>query len=165
MRLTTKEKQLIRKLQGDLPLEPTPFAAIARALGWTEERLLHHLRAWKKNGIIRRIGAIVAHTKVGYRANAMTIWEVPRNRVAAVGRTIARFPAVSHCYERACPRGWRHNPACRGHAGRVFAMIHARTRAQCRTLARIIAKETGIKNYELLFTIKEFKKESPRYFR
>jgi DNA-binding Lrp family transcriptional regulator len=155
MRRTQEKKRLIKKLQGDIPLEPAPYAAIARELGWKEERVLSQLRVWKKSGMVRRIGAILAHRTVGYRANAMSIWEVPRNKVSTVGRIIAQFSEVSHCYERICPPGWRHN---------VFAMIHARTRAQCRAIAGAIAAETGIETYELLFTVKEFKKESPRYF-
>jgi DNA-binding Lrp family transcriptional regulator len=154
--LRTQEKErLIKKLQGDIPLELRPFAAMARELGWKEEQVLSQLRTWKKSGTVRRIGAILAHRKVGYRANAMSIWEVPRNKVSAVGRIIAQFSEVSHCYERASPPGWRHN---------VFAMIHARTRAECRAIARAIAAKTGIEHYELLLTVKEFKKESPRYF-
>jgi DNA-binding Lrp family transcriptional regulator len=85
----------------------------------------------------------------------MSVWQVPGERADEIGSLLAARPEVSHCYERECPDGWEYN---------IFAMIHCGTEDECRAVAEQIARETGIREYNLLFTGQEYKKTSLRLF-
>ena len=43
-------------------------------------------------------------------------------------------------------------------------MIHGKTKEECYATAKKISEATGIKDYKLLFSSQEFKKESMVYF-
>ena len=45
----------------------------------------------------------------------------------------------------------------------LFAMIHSTSRELCRKIADEVSNETGLRNYELLFSTKEFKKMRVKY--
>ena len=75
---------------------------------------------------------------------------------AAINHNSAGFKAreVSHCYERKTNPIWPYN---------LFAMIHGHTRESCREIARKAADETGLTDYVLLFSTREFKKTRVKY--
>lgn len=150
------EKRIIRHLQGDLPLTPTPFAAIASEIGIDEEELLERIRGLKERGVLRRFGATLNHLQAGLKANAMVAWHVPEDRVDEVGPLMASVREVSHCYERKPNREWKYN---------LFTMMHGKSKKQCRDIVERISEMTGMKDYVVLFTRKEFKKTSPEYFK
>ncbi|MCL4474349.1 MAG: Lrp/AsnC family transcriptional regulator [Actinobacteria bacterium] len=150
-----KEMELVRLLQDDIPLTPAPFADIAAAAGMTEEEVLGKMKEWLADGTIRRFGAMVRHQRLGYKANAMSAWNVPDERAEEVGRAFAESVEVSHCYQRPRAENWSYN---------VFAMIHAATREECDQVAAGLSRKVGIDDYELLFSSREFKKISMRYF-
>ncbi len=58
------------------------------------------LRRLLADGVIKRLGVVVRHRELGYRANAMVVWDVPDERVDEVGRTLAALPFVTLCYRR-----------------------------------------------------------------
>lgn len=153
--LSEKEKELVRLLQDDIPLTSAPFADIGAAAGMTEEEVLAKMQEWIDDGTIRRFGAMVRHQRLGYKANAMSAWNVPDERTEEVGRMFASSSEVSHCYERPRAAGWDFN---------VFAMIHAATPEECHAVAGKLAGQAGIDDYDLLFSSREFKKISMRYF-
>ncbi|RJQ46139.1 MAG: Lrp/AsnC family transcriptional regulator [Gaiellales bacterium] len=154
-RLDDREQELVRQLQEDIPLTPQPFADIAARVGMTEEEVVETVRRWVEDGTIRRFGAMVRHQRLGYKANAMSAWDVPEERVDEVGRALADAGEVSHCYQRPRAGGWQYN---------VFAMIHAATEGECERIAAALARQVGIDSYSLLFSSREFKKVSMRYF-
>jgi DNA-binding Lrp family transcriptional regulator len=150
-----KERSIIRALQDDIPISETPFELIAKDLGLDEEDLLDTIREMKRSGLLRRFGATLRHKRVGYRANAMSAWRVPADQVENVGRLLASLPQVTHCYERTSQPDWPYN---------IYAMIHCKSEADCRKIAREISLKTGMEEYVLLFSSQENKKESMRYF-
>jgi DNA-binding Lrp family transcriptional regulator len=154
-RLTSEEKRLVRVLSEALPLTERPFAEIARQAGVSEEAAIERVRAWISSGVIRRFGARVDHRAVGYGANGMSVWKVPADRAETAGRVMARQPEVSHCYLRLPRPGWEYN---------LYAMIHGQTEDEVRAVAERMAEETGLSNYAVLFSSREFKKSAPRYF-
>jgi len=85
----------------------------------------------------------------------MGVWAVPEDRVEAVGRLVARFRAVSHCYERPTYPDWPYS---------LFSMIHGRSREECVAVLDAIAGETGVAGHAALWTRREFKKTRLRYF-
>jgi len=149
------DRNIIRHLQGDLPLTTTPFAEVASKIGIGEEELLERIRSLQERGVLRRFGAILRHRKAGITANAMVAWLVPGDRVDEVGSLMAGVREVSHCYERETNNKWKYN---------LFTMVHGRSKAHCRKAVETIAELTGVKDYIELFTRKEFKKTSPKYF-
>ena len=154
--LTEQEKKIVKYLQKDLPLESRPYKLLAESLGMEEDELVEKVKEFQDRGILRRVGAVVRHYKAGFQFNAMGCWQVEDSLVEAAGRKMSSFSQVSHVYQRpAFPPHWPYN---------LFTMIHGKTREECQNTAEKISEETGIKNFQLLYSVKEFKKTSMRYF-
>ena len=153
--LTDLEKKVIASIQEDIPLTPQPYLAIAAAAGISEQVLLDTLKNLCSRGVIRRFGATIRHQKSGFEANAMTAWRVPEDRIEPVGETMAGSSHVSHCYRRNPTEQWPYN---------LYTMIHAADEETCRAIAEGLSRETGIEDYLLLFSRRELKKTSMKYF-
>jgi siroheme decarboxylase len=153
--LTDLEKKIIASVQEDLPITARPYLEIARRLGIAEEVLLDTLSRMSTRGIIRRFGATLRHQRTGYRANAMAAWQVEEERIDAVGRIMAAFRQVSHCYRRDPKPSWPYN---------LYTMIHAEDESACRETARQMSEAAGVPVYSLLFSREELKKTSMVYF-
>lgn len=151
MDVSPEERALLATLAEGLPLVPRPYAALARRLGTGEETVLAMLRALRERGVIRRFGVIVRHHELGYRANAMCVWDVPEERVDSAGRALAAAPGVTLCYRRARrPPHWPYN---------LFCMIHGRDRAAVREAAARAAAAAGLAGLPsaVLFSRRRFK--------
>ncbi len=153
--LTDLEKKIIAALQEDMAITERPYLEISETLGIAEDTLLETLQSLCERGIIRRYGATLRHQKTGFKANAMAAWQVAENRVEEVGKRLASFRQVSHCYRRNPTTGWPFN---------LYTMIHANDEESCRQTARHMSQEAGVENYSLLFSRKELKKTSMVYF-
>jgi DNA-binding Lrp family transcriptional regulator len=149
------DKKVIALIQGDLDLAPRPFARAAEMAGMSEEEFIARVRSLKERGVIRRFGATLRHQEAGFSSNAMVAWIVPGEKVEEVGRTMAGFKEVTHCYQRVPRKGWPYN---------LYTMIHGDNRDQCIRIAARMSMESGVKEYALLFSEKEFKKTSMAYF-
>jgi len=150
----TTDRTLIAALCGDIGESCYPYRELAEKLRITEEEVLTRLRGYQQQGVMRRLGAILRHQQVGVAANGMSVWNVPEDDIARVAAVFAATPEVSHCYERPRLPDWPYN---------LFAMIHAHTEARCREHAAQLAIATGITDYDILFSIREFKKTSMVY--
>jgi len=142
---------ILQAIPYDFPICEKPYESIAKEAGIREGELITILRDLKSKGIIRRIAAILYHRKAAYMYNAMVVWEVPDNDVEKIGKIMAGFPEVSHCYERERGGYWKYN---------IFTMIHARTHEGCTNIAQRISEQTGIASYEMFLSKREFKKTS-----
>ena len=107
--LSDLEKRVIAAIQGDLPVVERPYARIADQLGLDEARLLDILRELVRRGVIRRFGATLRHQKSGFQSNVMVAWRVDETRIDQVGKIMASFRAVSHCYRRDPTDQWPYN--------------------------------------------------------
>lgn len=154
-RLSDLEKAIIRELTGDLPVQTQPFALIAQHLGITQRHLLNRVRRLKEEGYIRRFGATIRHRNSGFAANAMVVWRIPEEEIDSVGRAMASFKEVTHCYHRHPQRDWKYN---------LFTMIHGASEEACRHIAQRISQATAMTDYQLLFSRQELKKTTMRYF-
>ncbi len=154
--LSEQDKQIIIELQNGLPLVSQPFEIMGKRLNMTEESLINRITYLKENGYIRRFGAAVRHRDLGFTANAMVVWDVPDNKTDEVGRIMASFKEVSHCYQRPRHQGWPYN---------LFTMVHGRSREACIKTAEQISIAVDIKKFETLFSTAELKKSSMRYFK
>jgi DNA-binding Lrp family transcriptional regulator len=153
--LTEQEKQIIRELQNNMPLVSRPFAEIARRLGMKEQELIDKINEFKQRGILRRFGATVRHQNLGFTANAMIVWDIPDDQVEKAGKTMAQFPEISHCYQRPTHPGWPYN---------LFTVVHGKTHAECEEKAKTISEKTGYRKFKAVFSTRELKKSSMRYF-
>lgn len=153
--MTKLERSIIRELQKDMPLHLAPYAVLADKLGITEQELLRHLHRLRHVGIIRKISAVLRHRQFGFQANALCVWEVPINRVVAVGTQFAALDFVTHCYERQSYSDWPYN---------LYTMIHAKNREECLSLQKAMSAMSGIENYQAFFSSQELKKTSMQYY-
>jgi siroheme decarboxylase len=153
--LTEIEKKIISSLQGNLPITERPYLEISEKLGIGEDEFLKILKSLCDRGIIRRFGATLRHQKSGFSANAMGAWQVDENRIDEVGKEMASFREVTHCYRRNPADGWPYN---------LYTMIHGADEEACRKIARKMAEKAQVQNYTLLFSRKELKKTSMKYF-
>lgn len=153
--LTDLEKKIIALLQTDIPVVRHPFREMAEQVGITEDRFLSVLRDLNERGMIRRFGATLKHQKSGFTANAMVAWKVDEDQVEKTGNIMAGFREITHCYRRNPAPGWTYN---------VYTMVHAKSEKDCRDIVRRISEAVGQDEYELLFSRKELKKTSMKYF-
>jgi siroheme decarboxylase len=155
-RFTIRERAVLRMAQGDLPDSATPFLDIATAAGVSEEEVLSLLRQLGDLGVIRRFGATLRHQKAGYGANSMVAWFVESDKdIDAVGMIMASRPEITHCYQRRSCLDWPYN---------LYTMVHGKTRQDCLRVVLELSRETGVEQFDLLFSQRELKKTSMRYF-
>ncbi|MGI0024160.1 MAG: AsnC family transcriptional regulator [Nitrososphaera sp.] len=153
--LSERDKEFIRELQKDLKVVPEPFREPADSLGIATAELFAKAKEYESLGVMRRFAAILRHRDAGFVANGMVVWHVPEDRVDEVGFKLASFPQVSHCYRRPVYPDWRFN---------LFSMVHARTLQAAEKMAREMSEAVGIRDYQILFSSREFKKERVKYF-
>ena len=153
--LTELEKRVVASIQADIPVIERPFKKLSQQVGISEELYLKTLKDLSDRGVIRRFGATLRHQKSGFEANAMTAWKVDEDRIDRVGEIMAAFREVSHCYRRNPTESWPYN---------LYTMIHGLDEASCIASAKKMADKTGVTEYQLLFSRKELKKTSMKYF-
>lgn len=150
------DRRIVAATQGGLPLCERPYAAVAEGTGLTESEVMARLRCMQETGVIRRIGAVPNHYALGYRANGMSVWDVPDDRVGELGRRVGALPFVSHAYRR--PRHlplWPYN---------LFAMVHGRAREEVEAKVREIAELLGpdARAHAVLYSTRVLKKTGLR---
>jgi DNA-binding Lrp family transcriptional regulator len=150
------DRAIVRATQGGLPLAARPYHVVAEMVGVSPELVMARIEAMVADGRIRRIGAVPNHYALGWTANAMTVWDVPDERVDALGARVGALPAVSHCYCRPRhPPRWPYN---------LFAMVHGRTRIETQAKVAEIAALLGdaARGYDVLYSIRILKKAGLR---
>jgi siroheme decarboxylase len=153
--LTATEQRLVGALQSGLPLTARPFAALANLADVSEAKVLATLAAWLDDGIVKRFGVVVRHHELGYKANAMVVFDVPDQAVAETGARLAREQGVTLCYrrQRRLPE-WPYN---------LYCMVHGRLREE---VAPVIERLCHVAGHpcEVLFSTRRFKQQGARYF-
>ncbi|MGR9014348.1 MAG: siroheme decarboxylase subunit beta [Gammaproteobacteria bacterium] len=150
--LDPTDRKIIQATQAGLPLTPQPYQTIAQQLGLTADDVMMRLTAMQNSGIIRRIGAVPNHYKLGYRFNGMTVWNVPDPMIDELGKKVGQLEFVSHCYHRPRhPPEWQYN---------LFAMVHGKSRQAVDSQIRQIADLLGAYNLgsTVLYSTKILKK-------
>lgn len=154
--LDDTDRRIVRATQAGLPLVPRPYHAIADQLGLTPDEVMSRLRVMLETGVIRRIGVVPNHYRLGYTANGMTVWDVPDERIDELGAMVGALASVSHCYHRPRhPPAWPYN---------LFAMVHGRARSEVEQEALRIAALLGEHNrgHAILYSTRILKKTGLR---
>ena len=155
MPITDFEIEVIRELQEDVELTPRPFSPMAERLGIPLQELFDIADSLQERSLMRRFSAVLHHRRAGFRSNAMAVWKVPSERAVEVGNLMAQSRWVTHCYERPTFPDWPYTH---------FTMIHATSQDTCEDVAADLSEATGITEYQLLYSTREYKKTRVRYF-
>ena len=153
VKLNKTEKQILWKLEDDLDVISEPFDFLC-SKGLEMKGVLRIIQGLIDKGVIRRIAAIVDHRKLGFVANILFCSEVPQNRIVEAGEALARFGAVSHCYERKTVEDWPYN---------LFAMMHGKSMGEIQHVINKFTESEKIDSFELLPTAAELKKQPVKH--
>jgi siroheme decarboxylase len=148
---------VIRALQGPMPVSDRPYDAAAERVGMTTDAFLDHLRAMVDRKLLRRVAAILFHRRAGFSANGMGVWRVPEDRILETGRRMAAVRGISHCYQRPTYPDWPYS---------VFTMAHGCSKQECDAILDSIADEHGLHGDDraVLYSSTEYKKVRLHYF-
>ncbi|MBK8294009.1 MAG: Lrp/AsnC family transcriptional regulator [Solirubrobacterales bacterium] len=148
---------VIKALQGPMAAIPRPFDAAAEEVGMSVDDFLAHLEGMKERHLLRRVAAILFHRRAGFSANGMGVWRVPEADIDTVGRRMASFRGISHCYQRPTYEDWPYS---------VFTMAHGRNKVECDAILDAIAEDCGMgpDDRATLYSSTEYKKIRLRYF-
>lgn len=151
------DQTLIGAVQGGLPLCSRPYAEIGERLGLSEAQVLERLNGLRERGAIKRMGLVVRHHELGYRANAMVVWNIEDARVNELGHCFSQFEFITLCYRR--PRrlpDWPYN---------LFCMIHGHDREGVLQNLTQMINACGVGDIErtVLFSTRRFKQRGARY--
>lgn len=155
--LDALDVRILTVLQPGLPLVPEPYQALAAAVDSCATEVLERLQRYVQHGIIKRFGIIVRHRQLGFRANAMLVFDIPDDEVGRIGQRLAQCSAVNLCYRR--PRRlphWRYN---------LFCMVHGRERRQVLELIQQMRNQQGLSAYPhaVLFSQRCFRQRGAYY--
>nr|WP_320160362.1 siroheme decarboxylase subunit beta [uncultured Methanoregula sp.] len=140
---------LLRELERGLPFVPAPFDEIGKQLGLSGDEVLERIRHLKETGIIRKFRARIDQRKVGITANALVAWKAT-GPGDDLGKRLAVFPSVTHCYERRpVPGRWEYTH---------YTVHHGCSKDQVLDEVRSVAQQTGCPDYLVLFSTREFKR-------
>lgn len=143
------DRKIIQALQHGFPLVSEPYAELATRAGVDEALLLERLSVMKKSGMLRKMGAVIQHRIAGFHGNALCCWQVAEDRMDAVAAQLMDNPTISHVYARAAQPGWPYN---------LYTVFHSSDRPGCVRLIDAVAKDIGLSEYRILFSIKNWKR-------
>ncbi|MDX1654588.1 MAG: AsnC family protein [Candidatus Competibacteraceae bacterium] len=155
--LDQRDRLLIAAVQSGLPLDAHPYARVAEQIGMTEAQVIARLGELLERGLIKRLGVVVRHHELGYRANAMVVWDIPDPRVEELARRLSTVHGVTLCYRRPRrPPHWPYN---------LFTMIHGRDRCTVESRVAQMVAELGLEAipHQLLFSRRRFKQRGARF--
>jgi len=157
MDLTAVDRRLLDEIQDGLPLVHRPYAVIGGRIGLDETEVVARLQGMMESGVIKRLGVVVRHHELGYRANAMTVWDIADEEVQGVAARLLRNPAVTLCYRR--PRrlpDWPYN---------LFCMIHGRHRDEVLAQIEALKENCDLREcrHAVLFSKRRFKQCGAHY--
>ncbi len=150
-----EERRLIAALQPGLEIMPRPFRQLGETLFMEEGEVLARVSGMIQEGLIKRFGVVVRHHELGYRSNAMVVFDLADDIVDGIGARLAAEPGVTLCYRRrrSLP-DWPYN---------LYCMVHGRSRAEALPVIDRLAFIAGAPA-TTLFSTRRFKQCGARYF-
>lgn len=125
------DRQLINRLQEDLPLTNRPFAEIGAELGVSETEVIERINTLKKAGFLTRFGPFFDAAALG-GAFCLCAMAVPQDRFEEVLTEVNAHPEVAHNYERT-------------HRLNMWFVLATENEAGIAKTAEAIERETGLK--------------------
>jgi siroheme decarboxylase len=93
------DRRLLNLMQGSFPLEPRPYAAVARAAGIAEEQALQRVRRLLEQRIIRQVTPIYDTRALGF-SSMLVAAKVDPEQPWRAAKIVNSHPGVSHNYLR-----------------------------------------------------------------
>jgi siroheme decarboxylase len=142
---------LTQALCDGLPLVPRPWAALGERLGRDDSAVLADVARLLDAGALTRLGVIVRHRRLGWRANAMVCFAPPEERIDEAGERLAAQPGVTLCYRR------RPDPARWPFP--LFCMVHGRSREETLAMLHPAVQAAGLADVDrrILFSTRCFR--------
>ena len=155
--LEQQDEELIAAIQSGLPLCARPYQEIGRQIGLDEKQVIARLQRMQQQGLIKRMGVIVHHRQLGYRANAKVVRDIPDDKVSALGSCMGQFEGISLFYQR--PRhlpDWPYN---------LFCMIHGQDRDEVLANIDTLIERCSLEQiaHHALFSRRCFKQRGAKY--
>ena len=154
--LDALDRRLVGAIQDGLPLAPRPYAAVAGRVGASEAQVQERIAGLLREGVVKRLGVVVRHRELGYRANAMVVFDAPDGCVDRLGERLARLAPVTLCYRRTRRRPcWPYN---------LYCMIHGRDRRNVMGWVEDrLPRALGRLDRAVLFSRRRFRQRGARY--
>ena len=155
--METADIALLAAIEDGLPLVERPYAQIGQQLQMSEQQVISRLEHMCTQGIIKRFGLVLQHRPLGYRANAMVVWDVPDENVDAAADWITGHEFVTLCYCRKRRADvWPYN---------LYCMIHGQERARVEAQIAELKQDAALGGYpsRTLFSRRRFKQTGARF--
>lgn len=161
--ISSADKLLISELQEGIPAVSRPFDLIAGELAkqavpalMTGQEIVEKLQVWQQQGVMRRLSARVRHYHLGFGHNAMVVFALPdEDSISQAGQKLAAFDFVSHCYQRRRNVHWNYD---------LYAMVHATSETELSDNINSLVQAANSSDFQILNTVREYKKSSVLYF-
>ncbi len=122
-------RALLDGFQRDLPLVPRPFAGIAERLGTDEATVIDLLRRLVEEGVVSRVGPVLAPHRAG--CSTLAAMAVPDERLEEIAGLVSGYDEVNHNYQRE-------------HRWNLWFVLTAADRAQLDAVLDEIRARTGL---------------------
>jgi DNA-binding Lrp family transcriptional regulator len=94
-----KEMRILSEVQEDFPLSKRPFLDVANRLGLEEDEVIAAIENLRKEGLIRKMGAVIDPKRIGY-VSLLAAATVTDDRIDSAAGIINEYPGVTHNYLR-----------------------------------------------------------------
>lgn len=129
------DRALLDIIQSAFPLDPDPYAVIARCAGITREEAFERIRAMRAAGLVRRLGANFQSSALGF-VSTLCAASVPEEKKEDFIAKVNAVPGVTHNYER-------------NHELNIWFTLISRSREEGRRVLAELEAETGVKIMDL----------------
>ncbi len=134
---------LAKRIQGGVPLVPSPFASFIEELGCKLEDVLEQLNAWSEEGLLREISAVLEGSVLGYDS-ALVAGAIPEADIERVAEIVNAHPTVTHNY-------------LRNHEYNLWFTIAVPFEMGLERSLELLAKEAGVARFHSLRRTHTFK--------
>ncbi len=97
--MSEHRERLLEELQRGIPLCRRPFEALADEVGCEEADVFALMEDCRRQGLVRRFGAVFDTRRLGYRS-ALCAATIPPSELDAAAARITPLAGVTHCYLR-----------------------------------------------------------------
>lgn len=154
--IENKDYLLLAQIAEGLPICSHPYAIMGEKIGLSEAQVIERLTYLQDTGMVKRLGIIVKHATLGYRANAMIVWRIPEADIDFVAQQMLQFPFVTLCYQRPILPEWPYN---------LYCMIHGKNKDTVQSQLAQLIEQCGLDTVEkqILFSSRCFKQRGAVY--
>jgi DNA-binding Lrp family transcriptional regulator len=154
--IENKDYLLLAQIAEGLPICSHPYAIMGEKIGLSEAQVIERLTYLQDRGMIKRLGIIVKHATLGYRANAMIVWRITEADIDFVAQEMLKFSFVTLCYQRPMLPEWPYN---------LYCMIHGKNKVTVEKQLAQLIEQCGLETVEkqILFSSRCFKQRGAVY--